>query len=88
VRNLSDDGAKIVFSDGAIIPSKFEISIANRGESRVANVAWRREAQAGIRFLESARGQQPSLEPSVKIRALEAEREMLAKRVAQLSEPA
>jgi len=88
VRNLSDDGAKIVLSDSAFIPSEFEISIANKGESRVANIAWRRESQAGIRFLESARRLQPSLETSVKIRALEAEREMIARRVAQLSEPA
>ena len=88
VRNLSQDGAKIAFSDSATVPSEFDVTIHRKGESRRARIVWRDETQAGIRFLHTDDQRIVSIETALRIRKLEAERNALARRVAQLSEPA
>jgi PilZ domain len=88
VRNLSQDGARIVFSNTAIVPSVFDVTIHRKGESRRARVVWRDETQAGILFLHADDEKIVSIETVQRIRKLEAERSALARRVAQLSEPA
>jgi hypothetical protein len=51
VRNLSRDGAKIIFADAAAAPAEFDIMIRRNGESRRARIVWRQESQAGILFV-------------------------------------
>jgi PilZ domain len=87
VRNLSEDGAKVVFSDGAAVPAEFELTIHRKGESRRAQVVWRDETQAGIRFSHAEDGGRVSLETAQCIKKLEAERNALAWRVAQPGGP-
>ncbi len=87
LRNLSSEGAKLVFGDGAAIPVEFEITIRSRAETRRARLVWRNETQAGIQFLRSESETVVSLEAVRQIRKLEIEREALARRVAQLCEP-
>jgi hypothetical protein len=88
VRNLTQSGAKIVFSDLASIPGEFDISIGWQGESRRARVVWRTKSEAGIQFSNSLSQAVVSIESARKIRKLETERDELSRRVAQLSEPA
>jgi hypothetical protein len=88
VRNLTQVGAKIVFSDLVTIPGEFDISIRWKGESRRARVIWRTETEAGILFSHSTSKNIVSIESAQKIRKLESERDALSRRVAQLSEPA
>lgn len=88
VRNISSEGAKISFAEGVAIPGEFEVTIHRKAETRRARIVWRNETQAGIVFLRSASEKFVSLEAARRIRKLEAEREALTQRVAQLSEPA
>jgi hypothetical protein len=88
VRNLSQDGARLVFSDAVAVPAEFDIMIRRKGESRRARFAWRTETQAGILFLRSLTRNVAPIESARRITHLEAERDALQRRVAQLSEPA
>jgi hypothetical protein len=88
VRNMSQNGAKIVFAATALIPNEFDLLIPNKAESRRARIIWRDDLQVGISFLESEKAAVVSIESARKIKKLEAERGALAARVAQLSEPA
>ena len=87
VRNLTDEGAKIVFAAPATIPAEFDFTIHQKGDSRRTRIVWRREMEAGVAFLPTASNSVVSIEAARKIRGLEAERETLARRIAQLSEP-
>lgn len=88
VRNLSQDGAKIVFSGSTMTPNEFDLTIPEKGGVRRARIVWRRAMEAGVTFLSSDTGSVVSRETARRIRRLEAERATLARRVAQLSEPA
>lgn len=88
VRNLSPRGAKLIFSGTGLIPSEFDIVIDTLGDSRRAAIVWRTRAQAGVKFIGAGRGAIVPIETARRIRELEAERDRLARRVAQLSEPA
>jgi hypothetical protein len=87
VRNLTHEGAKIVFGAPATIPDEFDLIIPQKGDSRRTRIIWRREMDAGVVFLPSDARAVVPLGAARKIRQLEAERETLARRVAQLSEP-
>jgi PilZ domain len=87
VRNMSQDGAKIVFSSPLTIPSEFDLMIHQKGHSRRARVVWRREMEAGVEFLAAHAATVVSIETARQIRKIESDRDALARRVAQLSEP-
>jgi hypothetical protein len=74
--------------DTATVPSEFDVTIHRKGESRRARIVWRDETQAGILFLHADDEKFVSIETAQRISRLEAERRDLARRVAQLSEPA
>ena len=84
IRNMSKDGAMIVFPDTVPLPNEFEVTFRHQGESRRANVVWIGRAQAGILLSKSTRQNLVSLEAAEQIRRLEAERDCLAGRVVQL----
>jgi hypothetical protein len=88
VRNMSQSGAMLVFDDVASIPSEFDVTIRHKGESRRARIVWRAELKAGIAFLPPESSNVVSLETARKMQKLERDRDVLARRVAQLSEPA
>lgn len=87
VRNVSQNGAKIVFAHTALIPSVVDVLIPKKGGSRRARIVWRDDKQAGVAFLQSDSSAVVSIESARRIKRLEADRDTLARRVAQLSEP-
>jgi hypothetical protein len=88
VRNLSQDGAKIIFADGVAVPTEFDVMIPRKGESRRARVIWRDATQAGVLFVPSPADNVVSIEAALRMRSLEAEHEGLRRRIAELTEPA
>ena len=86
VRNLSPDGARIVFSDAVALPVQFDIVIRRSRENRRAQMVWRDEAQAGIQFLQPADGAIVSMENARQIKRVEADRDELARRAAYVGE--
>ncbi len=88
VRNLSRDGAKIVLSGSATIPNEFDFTIHQKGDSRRTRIVWRREMEAGVVFLPSDIGAVVSIETARHIKRLEADRQTLIRRLAQLGETA
>ena len=87
VRNLSEKGARLVFDYPAMLPAEFELAIALKGDTRRVRVQWRGELEAGVTFLDQQVVPFVPLKATQKIRSLEAEREALKARVAQLSTP-
>jgi hypothetical protein len=81
VRNLSEDGAKVVFSEAAAVPAEFDLMIHRKGESRRAHLVWRDQTQAGIQFLHTEDGGNVAAETAQRIKKLEGERNALAWRV-------
>src|ERR1700733_2194392 len=88
VRNMSQNGAKLVFTHPVAIPGEFDLMIPRKGDSRRAKIIWRQEFEAGVVFLDANKGTVVSIETARRMRKLEAERDALERRVAALSEPA
>ena len=86
VRNMSQNGAKLVFEGTVLLPGDFDFLLPQKGESRRARVVWRAQDQAGITFLHPRDG--PGVVPlgiARRIRKLEADRTALEARVAELT---
>jgi hypothetical protein len=49
VRNLSDNGARLVFGETSGVPGKFSFAL-NDGDARDAHVVWRNMREIGIAF--------------------------------------
>jgi hypothetical protein len=88
VRNMSQNGAKLVFSIAALIPSEFELLIPQRGGSRLARIVWRNPKEAGVTFLLPQPAALIPIEAARRINKLKTERDALAQRVTQLTDPA
>ncbi len=54
VRDLSDQGARIILSQTAIIPDVVQLHIPQRDETRRAHVEWRRSDEIGLAFTDTA----------------------------------
>ena len=48
LRNISEDGALIVFSDPTVTPADVILTVPSRREMRRARVAWSRNDRAGL----------------------------------------
>ena len=88
VRNLSRNGAMLEFSEPVIPRHEVDLCILSRGESLRARVVWCNGVRAGVSMEQPDFGSVITIETARLIRKLKADREALAKRVAQLSEPA
>lgn len=83
VRNYSPAGAKVAFTNGAIIPDKFDLMIVSKERSYRTRVVWRNISEAGVEFLsEGGEGVMVSLEWAKRLRQCEAENAALRKRIA------
>jgi hypothetical protein len=87
VRNLSRNGAMLEFFEPVIPSHEFDLCIIGRGESLSARVVWCNGVQAGVSTRQPDSGSVVTIETARLIRRFKADREALAKRVAQLREP-
>lgn len=86
VRNLSEDGAKVVLHQPFTIPDEFDLEIGQRERTFRARTIWRTHSEAGVRFVS------PEAEPRVipldyarRLKDCEADRMRLRQRVTDLS---
>jgi len=87
VRNLSRNGALLEFSEPVIPRHEIDLCILSRAESLRARVVWCNGVRAGVSIAQPDSGSVITIETARLIRKLKADREALAKRVAQLREP-
>ncbi len=86
LRNLSPEGAKVVFDNTATVPDEFDLSINQQKRSLRARVIWRRVDQAGLMFLDASDADAPiPLEWARRLRECQREKAILERRVAELS---
>jgi hypothetical protein len=86
VRNMSRNGAKLVFEGTVLLPGEFDLTLPQKGESRRARVVWRQQDEAGITFLQSSGGQDVvPIGMARRIKKLETDRAALTARVAELT---
>ena len=62
IRDLSDKGARIIFSDTVTLPDMVELYIPQREQTLRARVQWRRNDEIGLGFIEAER--EPDATPS------------------------
>jgi hypothetical protein len=85
VRNMSRNGAKLVFEGSVLLPGEFDLTLPQKGESRRARVVWRRQDEAGITFLQPGGEGVVPIGMARRIKRLEADRTALKARVAELT---
>ncbi len=86
VRNISAEGARLVFTQTATVPQEFDLSMPQNARTFRAKVIWRRAEEAGVLFLEPRPDSAPvSLDLVRRLRQCEAEKAALQRRVEQLS---
>lgn len=87
VRNMTDDGAKIVVDGHMTFPQRFEFHVPQKGRSYQAKVIWRQDNETGLEFIPdvivgaSAEG---ATGMAAKLKELESENAILRKRVIDL----
>ena len=55
IRDMSDKGARIIFSDTVTLPDMVELYIPQREQTLRARVQWRRNDEIGLAFIEAER---------------------------------
>lgn len=86
IRNMGDKGAKLVFTNAATLPDRFEVQVARLEKTLRARIAWRRQDELGITFLGSEESSNViPLDAAMRLRNLQSENSHLQRRVAQLS---
>jgi hypothetical protein len=86
VRNMSRNGAKLIFEGTVLLPGEFELTLPQKGESRRARVVWRHQDEAGITFVPAAEESVASIAMARRIKRLETDRAALQARIAELTE--
>jgi hypothetical protein len=82
VRNLTVDGARVEFTNTALVPEAFDLIMPYRNEVRRVRVRWRAKDVAGLAL--EPLDAHASLEDSGRMRALEQEVASLRRRNAEL----
>ncbi|MBV9395795.1 MAG: PilZ domain-containing protein [Methylobacteriaceae bacterium] len=85
VRNMSRNGAKLVFEGSVLLPGEFELTLPQKGESRRARIVWRQQDEAGIVFFQPDAKGVVSIEMARQIKRLETDRAALRARLAELT---
>jgi len=62
IRDLSEKGARIVFSDQVTLPDVVDLYIPQREQTLRARVHWRRNDEIGLAFIDAERA--PAAQPS------------------------
>lgn len=85
VRNITSTGAFIALESTAMIPAEFDFSVPARGRSLRAQLIWRSDCAAGLRFASHVESTVIPLDYAVKLKACERENVALKQRIADLS---
>jgi hypothetical protein len=86
LKNIGGGGAKLIFTNTASVPDEFDVQVARLERTFRARVAWRRQEEVGISFVERrASSNVVPLDLAIKMRKLESENARLQRRVIQLS---
>ena len=86
IRNLSPAGAMVTFTNTAILPDKFDLTIDHKQRSFRARAAWRRPHEAGLEFVAEHAGDETiPLDWARRLRRCEDEKARLLDRIEQLS---
>src|ERR1700691_6730893 len=64
VRDLSEKGARIIFSDQVTLPEMVELYIPQRDQTLRARVSWRKHDEIGLAFIEAERERTADTSPS------------------------
>ena len=64
VRDLSEKGARIIFSDQVTLPEMVELYIPQRNQTLRARVSWRKNDEIGLAFVEAERERPADASPS------------------------
>jgi PilZ domain len=73
IRDLSDKGARIIFSDTVTLPDVLDLYIPQRDRTLRARVEWRRNDEIGLAFTEAAQAPDPNVQVVQRVAMLEAE---------------
>ncbi len=86
IRNISEDGAKVVVGETLAFPQRFEFIVPQHGRSYQAKVIWRQGGEVGLEFMDESHrgGQAGDGDASARLRELESENALLRKRVIDL----
>ncbi|AWN43808.1 PilZ domain-containing protein [Methylobacterium durans] len=84
IRDMSDGGARLIFSDTINAPEQFDLVINKMGETRRVQMAWRQADQAGVTFLKQSAVELAAQEHARRLREVEADRTALRARVTEL----
>jgi hypothetical protein len=87
VRNFSPAGARVTFTNTAVVPDQFDLTIARKERTYRARMVWCGANEAGIAFLSEYEQSVPvPLEWAQRLRDCEAEKTALRRRLAQLTD--
>jgi len=88
VRNMTDDGAKIIIDSHMTFPQRFEFHVPQKGRSYQAKVIWRQDNETGVEFIPevitAASTADGATGMAAKLKELESENAILRKRVIDL----
>jgi hypothetical protein len=62
IRDYSEKGARIIFSDTVTLPDMLELCIPQKDRTLKARVQWRRDDEIGLAFVDGVRA--PAVEPT------------------------
>lgn len=84
VRNFSDDGAQLTFSNELRLPDDIAVTIARKGRSYQARVVWWRDNAAGVAFAPDAPSIAPMTDLEERLRISEKKTRQLKNRMRDL----
>jgi hypothetical protein len=80
IRDLSDEGARIIFSDTVSVPDVVDLYIPQKEQTVHARVKWRHGDEIGLAFPDAMRAADGTSEGELAIRVARLENEVLALR--------
>ncbi len=84
VRDLSDGGARLQITDSVALPSRFDLYILKKDETRRASLQWRTSEEIGISFENAVGVKSDASEMAERISRLEVETADLRRLVEEL----
>lgn len=90
VRNLSEDGALLVFPNSVALPELFELYFPLKRESRMVRSRWRHAERIGVSFAAATKQDEAPIPLDLvrRLRQLEQENTALKARIVELTEGA